>query len=95
LPVSRPLLLLLASLGAVGLPLLSAPARAGSITASSIWNRSNALERAREQLPLEATVTTERCQEVEVGIGNIRYLCTVEFQPANSPSPALGPATSP
>ncbi|MCP9805875.1 hypothetical protein KBY71_04990 [Cyanobium sp. T1B-Tous] len=86
---------MLALFGAVGLPLLSAPARAGSVTASSIWDQSNALERAREQLPAGATVTAERCQEVEVGIGNIRYLCTVEFQPASETSPAPSPAPSP
>jgi hypothetical protein len=75
--------------------LLSAPARAGSITASSIWDRSNALERAREQLPPGASVTAERCQDVEVGIGNIRYLCTVEFQPASTTSPDPAPTASP
>ncbi len=57
-------------------------ARAGSATASSIWNKTNALSRARQQLPPGAVVTGEHCQEVEVGIGNIRYLCTVEFRPA-------------
>lgn len=64
-------------------------ARAGSATASSIWNKTNALARARQQLPPGAIVTAEHCQEVEVGIGNIRYLCTVEFSPVEfSPAPA-------
>jgi hypothetical protein len=77
------------------LPLLMPPARAGSITASSIWDRSNALERARQQLPAGAVVTREQCQEVEVGIGNIRYLCTVDFTPATAPTtPVPGPTPS-
>ena len=80
---------------AIGLLLICLPwpAQAGSITASSIWDRRNALERAREQLPQGAVVTGEHCQEVEVGIGNIRYLCTVEYQPA--PSPAAPADTAP
>jgi hypothetical protein len=69
------------------------PARAGSVTASSIWNKRNALERAREQMPQGAVVTGEHCQEVEVGIGNIRYLCTVEYQP--TPASATPPAAAP
>lgn len=73
-----------------GLAALIPAARAGSATASSIWNKTNALARARQQLPPGAVVTGEHCQEVEVGIGNIRYLCTVEFSPApvgTSPAP--------
>ncbi len=65
----------------------AAPALAGSATASSVWDRDNALQRAREQMPAGATVTRERCEEVEVGIGNIRYRCTVWFDPA-APSPS-------
>ena len=74
------------ALGASG-----APALAGSVTASSIWDRTNALERARQQLPPGAVITREHCQEVEVGLGNTRYLCTVEFSdppPAESSAPA-------
>jgi hypothetical protein len=67
------------------LPCLTLPAQAGSVTASSIWNKSNAIERARQQLPAGAVVTAERCQETEVGMGNYRYLCTVEF---SQPAPA-------
>jgi hypothetical protein len=69
-------------------PLLgSPPALAGTITASSIWNKANALEKARQQMPAGSTVTAEHCQEVEVGMGNFRYPCTVEY----STTPA-GPA---
>jgi hypothetical protein len=77
---------LLLGLGA-GLP----AAWAGSITASSIWDRDNALQRARRQLPAGAVITRERCQEVEVGVGNIRYLCTVEFSPT-PPGESSAPA---
>jgi hypothetical protein len=83
---ARAHLLLAASLLAgslvAGMAGLVPAARAGSATASSIWNKTNALARARQQLPPGAVVTGEHCQEVEVGIGNIRYLCTVEFSPA-------------
>lgn len=71
---------------------LSPAAHAGSATASSIWNKTNALARARQQLPPGAIVTSEHCQEVEVGVGNIRYLCTVEFSVAPvSTTPAPSP----
>lgn len=54
-------------------------ARARSITTSSVWNKNNALERARQQLPRGATVTKERCDTVEVGRNNPRYRCTVWY----------------
>jgi hypothetical protein len=60
---------------------LAAPAaHAGSITASSVWDQANALQRAREQMPAGATETRHRCEEVEVGINNVRYRCTVWFE---------------
>ena len=37
------------------LPFLTLPAQAGSVTASSIWDKSNAIERARQQLPASAS----------------------------------------
>lgn len=80
--------LILAGSLLAGIALLIPAARAGSATASSIWNKTNALARARQQLPPGAIVTGEHCQEIEVGIGNIRYLCTVEFSPVEfSPAP--------
>ena len=87
---------LLAGSLVAGMAGLVPAARAGSATASSIWNKTNALARARQQLPLGAVVTGEHCQEVEVGIGNIRYLCTVEFSPAPAVStPSSTPAPAP
>lgn len=88
-------LILAGSLLAGGTGLIPA-ARAGSATASSIWNKTNALARARQQLPPGSIVTGEHCQEVEVGIGNIRYLCTVEFSPAPAiPTPGAMPTPTP
>jgi len=76
----------------LSMPLLAPAARAGSATASSIWKKSNALQRARQQMPAGAIVTAERCQEVEVGMGNIRYLCTVEFSTPTPGQPSAQPA---
>ena len=68
-----------AGLAAV-LALAGAPAWAGSATAESIWDRAHALEQARQQVPQGAVVTRERCQEIEVGLDNIRYRCSVEWR---------------
>jgi hypothetical protein len=73
-------------LGAL-LALQGPAAWAGSATAESIWDRTNALERAREQVPAGATVTRERCQEIEVGLDNIRYRCSVEWQSPSETGP--------
>ncbi|EDY38133.1 hypothetical protein CPCC7001_1012 [Cyanobium sp. PCC 7001] len=69
---------------------LTAPAAsAGSITSSSVWDRDNALQRAREQMPAGATETRHRCEEVEVGMNNVRYRCTVWYdEPAAADDPA-------
>lgn len=62
------------------------PARAGSATSESIWDRSHALQEALQQVPAGASVTDQRCQELEVGLDNLRYRCTVEWQdPAGMP----------
>lgn len=68
----------------------AAPGRAGSVTAESVWDRDNALQRARQQLPGGAVVRRERCQIVQVGRGNDRYRCTIEFTmpPADAAPPA-------
>jgi hypothetical protein len=92
-PGIHPQALICAAAIVAALPFLTLPAQAGSVTASSIWDKSNAIERARQQLPAGAVVTAERCQETEVGMGNYRYLCTVEFsQPA--PAAAFAPRCS-
>jgi hypothetical protein len=81
--LSAPLLLL-------GLALV---ARAGSITAESIWDRTNAIQRAQSQLPAGATVTRTTCTEVNVRTGNYRYICTLDYQepPPASAAPAATP----
>jgi hypothetical protein len=66
------------------------PGRAGSVTAESVWDRDNALQRARQQMPGGAVVRRERCQIVQVGRGNDRYRCTIEFTipPADAAPPS-------
>jgi hypothetical protein len=74
----------------------AAPAQAGSVTSQSVWGKSNAIDRAMQQVPAGATVTGTSCDEVNVGIGNYHYTCTVEFTeaPAN-PGGAASPAPAP
>jgi hypothetical protein len=83
---------LLGSISAASLLLLGLPARAGSATAESIWDRSHALQEAMQQVPAGATVTDQRCQELEVGLDNFRYRCTVEWR---SPAPQVRPDSQP
>ena len=64
---------------------------AGSITAESIWDQRNALQRAQEQVPVGATVTGHRCTEVNVRTGNYRYICTLEYTLAPTPTAPLTP----
>ena len=75
---------------------LAPAAQAGSITAESIWDKKNAIQRAQEQLPANATVTNTRCTVVNVRIGNYRYICTLDYTttpaaPASSESSAPAP----
>jgi hypothetical protein len=82
---------------AAALVLAVAPqAQAGSITAESMWDKQNAIERAQEQLPANATVTNTHCTVVNVTTGNYRYICTVDYSttptaPASSESSAPAP----
>ena len=83
----RRLLLVLA--GALALGTADA-ARAGSITAESIWDKGNAIQRAQSQMPAGATIDRTECTEVNVRTGNYRYICTVFFTDAPA-APALSP----
>ena len=76
--------------------LLATPAQAGSVTAESIWDKGNAIQRAQSQLPAGATITRSECTVVNVRTGNYRYICTVFFTdpPAATPAAAT-PAASP
>ena len=71
--------------------------RAGSVTGESVWDRSNAIQRAQSQLPAGATVTRTTCTEVNVRTGNYRYICTLEYPdpPRTMPAPGNAPAVSP
>jgi hypothetical protein len=69
--------------GALGLSAIPA-AQAGSITAESIWDQKNAIERAQQQLPANATVTNTNCTVVNVRTGNYRYICTLEYTTTSS-----------
>jgi hypothetical protein len=65
--------------------------RADSITAESIWDQNNAIQRAQQQVPANATVTSTRCTVVNVRTGNYRYICTLDYTTApNSPNPTNG-----
>ncbi len=89
---SGPVAAVVAALVAAALPGLAwvAPARSGSVSADSVWDRGNALQRARQLVPRGAIPGRHRCQEMTVGMGNYRYRCTVEFSQPASPLP--GPA---
>lgn len=77
--------------------LAAGPALAGSVTAESVWDKSNALQRARSQLPAGSTVTRTECTDVNVGIGNYRYICTLFFTdpPAQAPTGAAPTPSAP
>lgn len=79
------------SLGAVLLG--AAPSRAGSVTADSVWDRGDARQRALQQVPKGATVTETRCQDLEIGVDNVRYRCTVRYE--QTPPPAMSPLPVP
>ena len=87
-----------ASLVLLGLTLTAAPALAGSITADSVMDKAGARQAAMSQVPKGATVTKTKCLDLEVGMDNIRYRCTVWFSdppvqpPAAAPLPSATPA---
>ena len=71
---------ILGSLGVLAFVVVNAvPATAGSITASSIWNSSNAMQRARSRVPAGATITKSNCVTVQVRL-DFHYRCTVDYK---------------
>lgn len=79
-----------ASVSVIGLMLalfLPLPAQAGSVTAESIWSRNDARSRALQQVPTDAKVIRTRCRETQVGIGNFRYRCSLEYEAVPSEMP--------
>ncbi len=86
-----------ASLILLGLTLTAAPALAGSVTADSVMDRSGARQAAMSQVPRSAIVTKTQCMDLEVGMNNIRYRCTVWYSepPLTHAAPTPGPASQP
>ena len=87
----------LAGLALMELSLAAAPALAGSVTADSVMDRAGARQEAMSQIPKNATITRTKCQDIEVGLDNIRYRCTVWYsEPAPvRASPEAAPAATP
>ncbi|MFZ0407939.1 MAG: hypothetical protein WAM11_07515 [Cyanobium sp.] len=87
----------LSSLILLGLTVAATPALAGSITADSVMSKTGARQDAIEQVPRGATITKSKCLELEVGMNNIRYRCTVWFTdpPVNPPAAAPLPSATP
>jgi len=81
---------LAASLLSASLVLLAGPARAGSATAESVFNRQATRQQAMSQVPRGAKVTRTVCEELEVGLDNTRYRCTVFY--TNPPAGQAVPA---
>ena len=91
--------LLSGALLAGSLALLAGPAHAGSVTAESIFDREATRQQAKSQVPKGATVTRTVCEDLEVGLGNTRYRCTVFYtttpaSPAPSTTAPAAPANS-
>jgi hypothetical protein len=88
--------LLTGALLAGGLALLAVPARAGSVTAESVFDRQATRQQAKSQVPRGATITRTVCEDLEVGMDNTRYRCTVFYTttPA-SPAPAMTTPAAP
>lgn len=82
-----------------GLALLAGAAHAGSVTTESIFDRQATRQQAMSQVPKGATVTRTVCEDLEVGLGNTRYRCTVFYtttpaSPAPSTTAPAAPASS-
>ena len=60
---------------------VAAPAQAGSITRSSIWNRAAAMRDARSRVPQGAQITGSRCVRVAVA-NDFHWQCTVNYTTA-------------
>jgi len=76
----------------LALAVAAGPARAGSSTAESTWDRNDAQQRALQGVPRGATVTRTSCLDIGMSGNNDRYRCTVFYEttPA-APAPAGAP----
>jgi hypothetical protein len=72
-----------------------AAALAGSVTAESIWDRSNAIQRATSQIPQGSIVTGTSCQEIAMRGDSTRYICTVTYSTKPAPSAPTTAAPNP
>ena len=98
MPMSHPFRFSLpGSLMLLGLTLAAAPSWAGSVTADSVMDKSGARQEAMGQVPKGATITRTQCTELEVGMDNIRYRCTVWYSepPKNPPATVPVPNAAP
>jgi hypothetical protein len=76
--------------------LLSAPAAgAGEATAESIWSRSDARQRALQQVPAGATTGRARCREIGMAGNDVRYRCTIPYTTAPADAPAADSVPQP
>jgi hypothetical protein len=82
--------LLVGPLLAAGLTLLSDSARAGSVTAESIFSLQATRQQAMSHVPRGAVITSTRCMEIGVR-GDSRYRCTVFYASEPSAPPSSTP----
>jgi hypothetical protein len=79
-----------------GHALLAVPAWAGSVTTESIFDRQATRQQAKSQVPKGATITRTVCEDLEVGMDNTRYRCTVFYTTTpTSPAPATTAPAAP
>ena len=69
-------LLVLAVISFAAAPL---PALAGSATAQSIWNSSQAMGRARQRVPAGAEITDRQCTSIDTGRNTV-WTCKVSWK---------------
>jgi hypothetical protein len=84
----------------LALALAAGPARAGSSTAESTWDRGDAQQRALQGVPRGATVTRTYGLDIGMSGNNDRYRCTVFYEttpaaPATGGTPGAAPAKTP
>ena len=82
-PSHTPLHLMTKLIAVVAIAALSvgvAPAAwAGSATAQSIWNSSQAMGRARQRVPAGAEITDRQCTAIDTGRNTV-WTCKVSWQ---------------
>ena len=64
---------------AITFSVIPSAVQAGSVTSESIWNRENALQKAKQQVPSERTITGQKCRTIQVRDSD-RYRCTITYE---------------